>query len=105
MKYQDCKRKRGKHGEYGKHGKHGKHGWMSAAIAGAAMLAAAASGGCLYPAIPSMAGPSTNYHAPADNQPAQPAQPSNDPATQNKQQNGTPQNGAPPQGQGGATTP
>ncbi len=75
------------------------------AIAGAAMLAAAACGGCLYTVIPAMAGPSTSYHAPADNQPAQPSQPSQHRRrpTQNKQQNGMPQNGAPPQGQGGAT--
>jgi hypothetical protein len=94
MKYQDCEPK---------NGKKGRKGWMSMAIAGVAMLAAAASGGCLYTVIPATAGPSTNYHAPADNQPAQGAQPSNDQANQNKQQNGTPQNGAPAQGQGGAT--
>jgi hypothetical protein len=94
MKYQDCKRS---------NGANGNNGWMSMAIAGAAMLAAAACGGCLYTVIPATAGPSTNYHAPADNQPAQASQPSNDQTNQNKQQNGTPQNGAPPQGQGGAT--
>ncbi len=80
--------------------------WTSMAIAGAAMLVAAASSGCLYTLIPATAGPSTNYHAPADNQPAQSSpssQPSaNDQTNQNKQQNGTSQNAAPP-AQGGAT--
>jgi hypothetical protein len=94
MKYQDCKRM---------NIRNSNNGWMSMAIAGAAMLAAAACGGCLYTVIPATAGPSTSYHAPADNQPAQPSQPSNDQTNQNKQQNGTPQNGAPPQSQGGAT--
>jgi len=75
------------------------------------MLAAAASGGCLYTVIPATAGPSTNYHAPTDNQPAQPPQSSpqtspqtsNDQTNQNKQQNGTLPNGAQPQGSGGAS--
>ena len=81
-------------------------GWMSLAIAGAAMLAAAACGGCLYTAIPVMAGSTASYHAPTDNQPSQPpqssaqspTQSSSDQTNQNKQQNG-----APTQGQGGAT--
>jgi hypothetical protein len=94
MKYQDRKRK---------NRKNSKNRWTSMAIAGAAMLAAAASGGCLYTVIPATPGPSTNYHAPADTQPAQSSQSSNDQTDQNKQQNGTPQNGAPSQGQGGAT--
>jgi hypothetical protein len=85
----------------------------SIAIAGAAMLAAITSGGCLYTAIPVMAGQTGSYHAPDDNQPAQSSQSSqssNDQATQNKQQSGapqtsTPQNSPPPQGQSGGATP
>jgi hypothetical protein len=96
MKYQDCKRR------------NCNDRWMSMAIAGAAMLAAAACGGCLYTAIPAMAGSTSSYHAPTDNQPSQPPQTSNDQTNQNKQQNtapqgGPPQNAAPPQGQGGTT--
>jgi hypothetical protein len=98
MKYRDCKRR-----AY----KDLNDRWMSIAIAAAAILATAACGGCLYTAIPAMAGPSTNYQAPTDNQPSQPPQSSpqssNDQTNQNKQQNGAPQIGASPQGQGGAT--
>ncbi len=65
---------------------------MSMAVAGAALLAAALCGGCLYTVIPAMAGPSTTYQQPSDSQPAEPA---NDQANQNKQQSGTQ-----PQGQG-----
>jgi len=84
-------------------------GWRSIAVPGAVMAAVAACSGCLYTAVPAMAGPSTTYQQPADSQPAaQPSpvsqQPSNDQTNQNnqnKQQNGMPPNGAQPQGQGG----
>ncbi|MGH7914065.1 MAG: hypothetical protein ACREPW_05375 [Candidatus Binataceae bacterium] len=76
-------------------GRKRRDGWMSIAIAGAAILAAVACGGCLYTVIPAMAGPSTTYQQPADSQPAEPA---NEQATQNKQQNG-------PQPQSQAGTP
>ena len=79
--------------------------WAPAAIAGAALMAAAVCGGCLYTIIPAMAGPSTTYSQSADSQPAaqpspasQATVPSND---QNKQLNGMPPNGAHPQGEGG----
>ncbi|HVB78546.1 MAG TPA: hypothetical protein VNE82_01200 [Candidatus Binataceae bacterium] len=68
--------------------------WMSMAIAAAAMLAATVCGGCLYTVIPAMAGPSTTYPQPADSQPAQASQqsqqspPTNGQTNQNKQQNG-----------------
>jgi hypothetical protein len=92
--------------------KNGKNKWTSVAIAGAAIVAAGACGGCLSTIVPAMAGPSTTYPQSADNQPApqpssasQPAsQPANDQtnqSNQNKQQNGMPPNGAQPQGQGG----
>jgi hypothetical protein len=87
--------------------KRGKRAWMRIAVAGAAMMAAAACGGCLYTVIPAMAGPSTTYPQPAAGQPSQASQPSADqtnqtnPSDQNKQQNGMPPNGAHPQGQGG----
>jgi len=86
------------------------NGRASIAIAGAAMLAAAVCGGCLYTVIPAMAGPSTTYQQPADSQPVQTSQqsqptqtsqPSSDHTSQNKQQSGMPPNGAQPQGQGG----
>jgi len=80
-------------------------GWAPAAIAGAALLAAAVCGGCLYTIIPAMAGPSTTYQQSADSQPAaqpSPAPQATDPSNgQNKQLNGMPPNGAHPQGQGG----
>jgi hypothetical protein len=107
MKHQD-RRRNGGYGDM----------WTSIAIAGAAMFAAVTSGGCLYTAIPAMAGGHTgSYQAPDDNQPAQSSQSSqspqssNDQASQNKQQSGAPQtstsqNSAPPQGQsGGGATP
>ncbi|MGA8567218.1 MAG: hypothetical protein WB580_05430 [Candidatus Binataceae bacterium] len=107
MKHRNCRRNDGKSSDR-------KNGWASMAIAGAAMLAATACGGCLYTAVPAMAGPSTTYPQPADGQPAaqsspasqasQPSQQSNDQtnqSNQNKQQNGMPPNGAQPQGQGG----
>jgi len=90
------------------HDRKRRGGWRSIAVAGAAMVAAAACSGCLYTAVPAMAGPSTTYQQPADSQPAaqpspasQPSQPPNDQTNQNKQQNGMPPNGAQPQGQGG----
>jgi hypothetical protein len=86
------------------------NGPASIAIAGAGMLAATLCGGCLYTIVPAMAGPSTTYQQPANSQPAQssqtsqtsqPSQQSGDQTNQNKQQNGAPPNGTPPQGQGG----
>ncbi len=83
----------------------GKNGWTSIAIAGAAIIAAAFCGSCLYTASPAMGGSSTTSPQSANSQPAaQPSptsQPSNDQTNQNKQQNGMPPNGAQPQGQGG----
>ena len=83
----------------------GKNGWAAIAIAGAAIMAAAVCGGCLYTAFPAMGGSSTTSPQSANSQPAaQPSptsQPSNDQTNQNKQQNGMPPNGAQPQGQGG----
>jgi hypothetical protein len=84
--------------------------WTSMAIAGAAMLAAALCGGCLYTIVPAMAGPSTTYPQSAGgqsaqtSQPSQPSQPSDGQTNQNgqnKQQTGMPPNGAQSQGQGG----
>lgn len=92
--------KRGRRGD----GK-GDNGLMSIAVAGAAILAATVCGGCLYTAIPAMAGPSTTYQQPAAGQqgsiPTAPAQQSTDQTNQNKQQTGIPPNGAQPQGEGG----
>lgn len=86
-------------------GKSGNFDWKSVAIAGAAMLAAMACGGCLYTIVPAMAGPSTTNPQSANSQPAvQPSpgsQPPSDQTNQNKQQTGMPPNGAQPQGQGG----
>jgi hypothetical protein len=98
MKQRNCKRNDGKNGK-----NNCKNNWMSVAIAGAAMLAATACGGCLYTIVPAMAGPSTTYPQAANSQPE--AQPSSNDQTnqsnQNKQQTGMPPNGAQPQGQGG----
>ena len=106
MKQRYCKRGDGKNGK-----SNCKNNWKSIAIAGAAMLAAMACGGCLYTIVPSMAGPSTTYPQSANSQPAaqpspgsQSSQSSNDQtnqSNQNKQQTGMPPNGAQPQGQGG----
>ena len=102
MKQRNCRRN---------DGKSGSESWASMAIAGAAMLAAMACGGCLYTIVPPMAGPSTTYPQSANSQPAaqpspgsQSSQSSNDQtnqSNQNKQQTGMPPNGAQPQGQGG----
>ena len=104
MKDRNCKRN---------DSENGKTIWASTAIAGAAMMAAAVCGGCLYTIVPAMAGPSTTYPQAGNNQPAaqpspasqtsqasQPSQSSNDQNNQNKQQNGMPPNGAQPQSQG-----
>jgi hypothetical protein len=84
-----------------RHNRKGDERWTSIAIAGAAMLAAAACSGCLYTVVPAMAGPSTTYQQPADSQSAaepspaaqsspapQASQPSNVQTNQNKPQNG-----------------
>ncbi len=110
MKHQNCERNDGSNGRNDCRNNCGNN-WMSVAFAGAAMLAATVCGGCLYTAVPAMAGPSTTYPQDANSQPAaqpspasQSSQPSNDQtnqSNQNKQQNGMPPNGAQPQGQGG----
>ena len=63
-----CSTKRGD--EMKNHDRKRRGGWRSIAVAGAAMVAAAACSGCLYTAVPAMAGPSTTYQQPADSQPA-----------------------------------
>jgi hypothetical protein len=98
---------RNRNRESGKSSEFSKHRLTPMTIAG--LFAAAACGGCLYSVIPAASGPSVNYHAPADNQPAQSSQPSqpstSDQANQNKQQSGTQQNAAQPQPEGGGGTP
>ena len=67
-----------------------RDGWASVAIAGASILSATVCGGCLYTAIPALAGPSTTYQQPADQatqSQAQPSQASNEADGQSGQQN------------------
>src|SRR5690348_11152704 len=77
MKYREAKTGRARK-SYGGDGR----AIASIAIAGAAMLAVALCGGCLYTAVPALAGPSTTYPQGTGSQPAQTAEPSqttNDP--------------------------
>jgi S-formylglutathione hydrolase FrmB len=93
MKYREAKTGRARK-SYGGDGR----AIASIAIAGAAMLAVALCGGCLYTAVPALAGPSTTYPQGTGSQPAQTAEPSqttNDPTNQNKQQNTAPPNVTP----------
>jgi hypothetical protein len=93
MKYQEAKKSRERKSYGGDGG-----AIASIAIAGAAMLAMALCGGCLYTAVPALAGPSTTYPQGTGSQPAQTAEPSqttNDQTNQNKQQSSAPPNVAP----------